>query len=191
MMTTPEQLIEAQKSNLEALLKQSQGSFEKIEQAVELNLNAMKSYMEDSCEAIKAMASAKDIQELVSITSSFSQPLAEKAVSYSKDVYTLTSGLVSEASRKFEAQVSESNKKFVELFESATKNAPAGSESAVAMMKSAMTAANSAYESINKATKQATEIAEANVDAATKATFKASNSASNAGAKPRKTSIVL
>ena len=191
MFNTPEQMIEAQRKSLDKFLGFSHKSFSNIEKAVELHLNAVKSYMEDSSEAIKALSGAKDIQEFVSISTSVSQPLTEKVISYSKELYTLHSGMVSEVSKKVEEQVSESNKKFVEMFESATKNAPAGSESAVALMKSAMTAANTAYDSMSKATKQAAEMAEANVEAATKATLKASNAAtsaaSNAANKVRKT----
>jgi len=50
---------------------------------------------------------------------------------------------------------------------------PAGSDVAVAAVKSAIAAANSAYDSMNKAAKQVAEIAEANVAAATSATVKA------------------
>jgi hypothetical protein len=46
--------------------------------------------------------------------------------------------------------------------DNAAKNAPAGSETAVAMFKSAVSAANNAVESVQKAVKQATDVAEAN-----------------------------
>jgi hypothetical protein len=42
------------------------------------------------------------------------------------------------------------------------KNAPAGSENAVALVKSAVAAANNAYDTVQKAAKQATVAAEAN-----------------------------
>ena len=48
-----------------------------------------------------------------------------------------------------------------------SKNAPAGSDVAVAAVKSMLAAANSAYDNLTKVAKQATEIAEANVSAAT------------------------
>ncbi len=183
MMMTPEQLIEMQKANLEKLLGLSQKSFNNVEKVVELNLNAVKSYMEDSAEAMKALSSAKDIQDFVAVSSSVAQPMSEKAVAYGKDMYTLSSGVASEAAKLVEEQVAENNKKIVELFEAASKNAPAGSEGAVALMKSALTAANSAYDSVSKATKQAVEMAEANVEAATKATIKASNATSSKARK--------
>ena len=47
------------------------------------------------------------------------------------------------------------------------RSLPAGSDVAVAAVKSAMAAANSAYDSFTKVVKQATDMAEANVTAAT------------------------
>ena len=58
--------------------------------------------------------------------------------------------------------------RFNALLDNSTKNAPAGSESAVAMVKSAVSAANNAFESVQKAVKQASDMAEANFNAATK-----------------------
>lgn len=180
---TPEQFLDVQKTNLEKILGLSQKSFSNVEKVVELNLNAVKTYMEDSAEAMKALSSAKDIQEFMAVSSSVAQPMSEKAVAYGKDLYALTSSFASETAKLVEAQVAESNEKLAELVETASKNAPAGSESAVALMKSALTAANTAYEGVSKATKQAVEMAEANMDAAAKATTKAANSAT---AKARK-----
>ena len=49
--------------------------------------------------------------------------------------------------------------------DNAAKNAPAGSETAVAVFKSAVAAGNNALESVQKAVKQATDVAEANFNA--------------------------
>ena len=70
-----------------------------------------------------------------------------------------------EFTKNAEAQAAEAQKKFSGLVDSAAKNAPAGSESVVAIMKSSVAAANNALESVQKAVKQATEVAEANFNA--------------------------
>ena len=49
--------------------------------------------------------------------------------------------------------------------DNAAKNAPAGSETAVAVFKSAVAAGNNALESVQKAVKQASDVAEANFNA--------------------------
>ena len=69
--------------------------------------------------------------------------------------------------RGAERRVAEWNENFVSLLDKVSKNAPAGSDVAVAAVKSMLAAANSAYDNFTKVAKQATEIAEANVAAAT------------------------
>ena len=68
------------------------------------------------------------------------------------------------------------------MVDSAAKNAPAGSETAVAVMKSAVSAANNAMESVQKAVKQAAEMAEANFNTVTTS---AVNAAKTTAAKKR------
>lgn len=186
MLMSPEQFVEAQKAQLNKLLGLSHKQFANVEKVVELNLNAVKTALEDSTEAVKALSSVKDVQEFVAVSSAVSQPLAEKAVAYGKDAYKLSSSFASEAAKLVEEQIASLNKGFVELFETATKNAPAGSEGAVALVKSALTAANSAYDTVSKATKQAVEMAEANVVAATQATLKAAEQVVPAAGKSKK-----
>ena len=53
------------------------------------------------------------------------------------------------------------------MIDSTLANAPAGSESAFAVMKNAVSAASTAFESVQKAVKQATEMAESNFNAMT------------------------
>ena len=85
--------------------------------------------------------------------------------------------------KAFEGKVAEGQAQFAALVDNAAKNAPAGSETAVAMMKSAVAAANNAFESVQKAVKQATDVAEANFNAVTTS---ATTAAKNAGAAAKK-----
>jgi hypothetical protein len=107
------------------------------------------------------------VQEFVTLQNSFAQPAIEKAIAYSKSVYEVATEANAELSRVGERRVAEWNENFVSLLDKVSKNAPAGSDVAVAAVKSMLAAANSAYDNMNKVAKQATEIAEANVAAAT------------------------
>jgi phasin family protein len=109
----------------------------------------------------------KDAQELLAMQANLFQPLAEKTAAYSRHLYDIASGTGSEFTKAFESQSIAAQKQFSNLVETATQNAPAGSELAVAMMKGAVTAANTAYESVQKAVKQATDMAESNIAAVT------------------------
>ena len=176
----PQQLAAAYQSNLETLFALSQTAFEGVEKVVTLNLNVAKANMQDSADKVRQMLSVKDPQELLNWNAQQLQPAAEKAVAYSRLMYDIASSTQAEFVRVAEAQLAEANSKFVSLIDAASKNAPAGSETAVAMMKSALAAANSAYDSLSKATKQAVEMTEANVAAATNAAVKTASQAGNA-----------
>jgi phasin family protein len=166
-MLTVEQIMASQKASIETLLGLTSKAFEGVEKIVELNLTASKAALAESAENAKAMLSVKDAQELMALQSAMLQPLAEKTAAYSRHLYDIASGSTAELSKTLEGQTAEAQKKFLGLVDTAAKNAPAGSESAVAVMKSAVDAANNALESVQKAVKQATEAAETNFNSAT------------------------
>ena len=85
--------------------------------------------------------------------------------------------------KTFEAQSAEAQKKVMGLVEGATKNAPAGSETAVAVMKSAVAAATNAFESMQKAVKQASDMAETNFNQVAASAVNATKSATAAAKK--------
>lgn len=173
MYTTPEQLAGANKANVETLLTIANTAFASAERLAALNLNTARILLEDSVNNAKALLGVKDVQELVSMQAALAQPAFEKAVAYSRSVYEITSQTQDEFSKIFDSQYVELNKNVTNVLDKAVKNAPAGSDVAVAAVKSAIAAANSAYETMNKAAKQVAEMTEANVAAATSATVKA------------------
>lgn len=173
MYTTPEQLAGANKANVETLLTVANTAFASAERLAALNLNTARTLLEDSVNTAKTLLAAKDVQELVSMQAALAQPAFEKAVAYSRSVYEIASQTQEEFSKIFDSQYVEMNKNVTSVLDKAVKNAPAGSDVAVAAVKSAIAAANSAYETMNKAAKQVAEMTEANVAAATSATVKA------------------
>jgi hypothetical protein len=66
----------------------------------------------------------------------------EKAVAYSRSLYEIASQTQDEFGKIFEAQFAEVNKNVANVLDKAAKNAPAGSDVAVAAVKSAIAAAN-------------------------------------------------
>jgi phasin family protein len=164
-MLTVEQMMAAQKANVEALFGLTHKAFEGVEKIVELNLSISKAALNDAASHTQSLLSVKDAQELLALQSSLMQPMAEKMASYSRHLYDIASGAGAELSKVVEGQTADAQKKFTDFVDSAAKNAPAGSEAAVAMVKSAVAAASNAMESVQKAVKQATDVAEANMAA--------------------------
>jgi phasin family protein len=167
MYVTPEQIQAANKANVESILAVANAQFAAFEKLATINAGAVKTAFEDSIANTRALLGAKDVQEFVSLQNAFAQPAIEKAIAYSKSVYEVATETNSELSKVAERRVAEWNENFVTLLDKVSKNAPAGSDVAVAAVKSMLAAANSAYDNLTKVAKQATEIAEANVSAAT------------------------
>jgi phasin family protein len=178
MILTPEQVAAAQKANLETLFGLTTKAFEGVEKLVELNLQVVKTSFAESVDNAKKALSAKDAQELLAIQAAAVQPVAEKTLAYTRHLYEIASETQSEFTKVAEAQLAEGTKNVQALVDNFAKNAPAGSESTVAIVKSAISAANNAYESVQKATKQAVEMAESNFQAAATAATKAAQQAS-------------
>jgi len=164
-MMTVEQVLASQKANVDTLLNLTAKAFEGVEKIVELNMSASRAALTESSEGAKALLSVKDAQELMALQQSLLQPLVEKTTAYSRHLYEIASGTTSEFTKVFEGQAAAAKQNFTGLVESAAKNAPAGSEATVAVLKSAVAAANNALESVQKAVKQATDVAEANFNA--------------------------
>ena len=172
-MLNADQVTSAGKANLETAVELGQKAFGGVEKLVELNLQAARTTLDDSAAHAKALLAAKDPQELVSLQSTAMKPVAEKATAYSRQVYEIAAATQADISKLFEGQVAASQQKVQGFVEAALKNAPAGSESAVAFMKQAMSASTTAMESAQKAAKQAVSAAEANIQSMTKVVSKA------------------
>jgi phasin family protein len=172
-MLTAEQVLAAQKANVQILYGLTGKAFEGVEKLVELNLQVAKAALEEASDATAAALSVKDAQELLSLQASYLQPAAEKAAAYTRHVYDIAASTNAEVTKVAESQIADAQKKFLGLVDSASKNAPAGTENAVALVRSAVAAANNAFESVQKATKQAVDVAEANFQAMTTTAVKA------------------
>lgn len=183
-MFTPEQLVASQKANLETFYGLTTKAFEGVEKLVELNLAAAKAALSESADHTRALLNVKDAQELLAMQANLFQPLADKAAAYNRHLYDIASGTSAEFSKAFEGKLAESQAQFATLVENASKNAPAGSETAAAVMKSAVAAATNAFESVQKTVKQASDVAEANYNAMTSS---ATNAVKSATASAKKT----
>ncbi len=186
MALTADQFLSAQKANLETLFGLTSKAFEGVEKLVDLNVTASKAALSEAADNAQALLSAKDAQELIALQASLFQPLAEKTAAYSRHLFDIAQGTGADIGKAFESKAAEAQQAFTGLIDSAAKSAPAGSETAVAMMKNAVAAGNSAYESVQKAVKQASDVAEANFNAASNTALSAAKStAQTAARKPR------
>jgi phasin family protein len=177
MSAIPQQVLNSQKAAIDAFVAVQGSVFSGFEKLVDLNLKAT---IDEVSATSQQVAGVKDAQEALSLSSGLVQPSAEKAMAYSKHVYDIVSTVQADLAKLSESHVAEGQKHVQDAIEQFTKNAPAGSEGAVAILKSSMAQASSAYDSMTKAAKQAAEVAEKNLAAAANATFKAAGQAAEA-----------
>ncbi len=169
MYATPDQLNAASKASVEAFVGLAATQFAAFERLTTLSFNAGKAAFDDSVGFTRSLLGAKDVQEVVNLNAAAAQPSLEKALAFSRSVYEVSTKTQGEFTKVYEAQAAELNKTMVGLLDKISKNAPAGSDVALAAVKSAMAAANTAYDSFTKVAKQATEIADANFAVASSA----------------------
>jgi len=167
MYLTPEQIASANKAGVESVLALATSQFAAFERLSTLNFNAAKAAFEEGLGRTKSLLDAKDPQEYFNLSSTASQPALEKLIAYSRSVYEVAAQTQGEVAKYMEARADEFNKNLVAVLDKVSKSAPAGSDVAIAAVRSALAAATTAYGSFNKAAKQATEMAEANFTAAT------------------------
>lgn len=168
------------KSNLDVLAGLANNAFNNFEKLAQLNLQVAKNALAEGAAATDAVLGAKTLPDLLAIHAAVLQPGAEKAAAYGRAVYDIVSSNAAEVSEVAQDQLARAQKGFTGVVDEALKNAPAGSDSGVTLVKSAIAAANSACESARKATKQVTDLVEANITAVTNTAVKATRTAKKA-----------
>ena len=181
MFPVSEQLSTASKANFDtqlSLITALTGkAFEGVEKLIELNLTTAKSSFEDFTATSKQLLAAKDPQEFFTLSTAHFQPSTEKALSYGRTFASIATSTQAEFTTATESQIADTNSKVLALIEEVSKNAPAGTENVVALVKTALGNANTSYDNLTKTTKQAVQTLEANLNTAanqiTQATVKA------------------
>ena len=175
MITNPEQFAAANKASVDAMLSLANTALASAERIAALNLNTARSMLEDGMANTKALLGAKDPREAMTLSAAQIQPAVEQIVAYNRSLYEISAQTKEEVSKQLESQFGDFQKQVSSLMEKAAKNAPAGSDVAVAAVKSALEAASSAFDNMKNVVKHASEMTEANIAKATSAAINASN----------------
>ena len=123
----------------------------------------VKASADDSIVAAKDLLAAKDQQAFLSLAIEYAKPNAEKVAAYSRDLTDIVSTTKAEFSKAADAQAAEVQSNVADLVDAIAKNAPTGSEDAIAMLKSSVAKGNDGYEKMNSAAKRAVDDTEAHV----------------------------
>ena len=154
--------------------KLSLGNFEKF---AEIGLGAARESLTQATRHAQSLAGAKDVHEVIAINSAAVEPAMKRAYAYSRTAYETAAATNDEVKRVLEQNTAQLNKAAIAALEEALKYAPAGSETVVGNLKTAIAAAQSAYDNLAAINKQIYDSVEQNVatvQAATKRTTKRS-----------------
>jgi phasin family protein len=176
-MLNTQPFVAAQQANLNTFVGLAAKTFEGVEQLTALNLQVAKTGLGEAAETAYAALSIKDPQALLALQAGLVQPSAEKALAYGRQVADILVATKAEFEKAAAEQAADAQTSFIAAIDAATKNAPEGATSGIAMFKSALAAANNAFDGLQKATRQATDVAEANYTAMTGAVTKATGKA--------------
>ena len=148
-----DQFAAANEAAINQITHFAQLSLVNLERFAQLGLGAARENVEQATAHAQAIAGAKDVHEVIALNSAALEPVMKRAYAYSRTAYEAAAETNNEVKRVLEAQAAEYNRAAVNALEEAFKFAPAGSESVVENMKTAMAAAQSTYNnfaSINK-----------------------------------------
>lgn len=168
-MTTqlsPEQVAAAQQAGLDFLFGLTGKLVEGVGKLAELNRQMIRSTLAETREnALKAL-SVNGPQEWFALQASLAAPMAEKVQSYDRQLFEIISATGAECAQLALAQCEAYGRRAQTLVDDVASSAPAGSEAAVAALKSAIAATSTLVETVQKAGQQAVEVAQSNFDIA-------------------------
>ena len=167
MAKTSDDLKKLQAEATQASSAAAMKTLEGFQRLAEVNLEAARSAMEQSAEQIRALLAAKDVNTLTNLVATFAQPSAEKFTAYAQAVYAITSETNADLTKMVQQQIARQNEQLAAAIEELAKNAPSGSEGAMAFIRQAMATANSNYEQLNDSMKRYLDMGAAQMGGAT------------------------
>ncbi len=147
--------------------KLSLGSLEKF---TELGLGAARESVTQATRHAQSLAGARDVNEAFAINSAAVEPALKRAYAYSRTAYETAAASNDEVKRVLEQNSAQLNKAAIAALEEALKYAPAGSETVVGNLKTAIAAAQSAYNNMTSINRQIYDTVGQNVATAQAAT---------------------
>ncbi len=165
-MYNASQFAEMNKANVAQATKLAAIAFENAEKMLALNLNTAKAAIAQGVEGATAVASIKDMQDLIALPTKYAETGVQSVVGYSRSLYELSAAAQAQYSAIAEEALAGYTKGLATWVEKASASAPAGSEVAINAMKSTVAATSAAFDQFQKASKQVVSFADASVRAA-------------------------
>lgn len=165
-MSTLNPLSEIGRAGAEAVAKATRISVTSAERAVNVQFEYAKGALRQATLNARAVAQARDVQELMALRSRIAENAIENLMGYSRSLYEVASEAQSGYSRLAEERMAQFQQAVAETVDQAARSAPAGGDVAVAAMKSQLAATTAAFDTFTKAARHMASFADAGMKAA-------------------------
>ena len=163
MATVANPLAELSTATVDAAARFTRISMDSTERAIAVQLEYAKGALSQASINAKALAGARDVQELMALRTRMAENVLENIMGYSRSLYEVASEAQSELSKLAEERMSSFQKAVTETVDQAARSAPAGGDLAATAIKSSLAATTAAFDTFAKAAKHAASFADAGV----------------------------
>jgi phasin family protein len=163
MTSTP--ITELSAATVDAAARLTRISIDSAERAINIQLEYAKGALKQATLTAQAVSQVKDVPQLIALRTRIAENAVENMMGYSRSLYEVASEAQAEFSKLAEERMASYQQAVVQAVDQATKASPAGSDVAVAAMKSGMAATTAAFDTFNKAARQVASYADAGVKA--------------------------
>ena len=160
-MTVANPLSEIGRAAAESAARATRISMDSAERAINVQLEYAKGALKQATLNARAVAQVKDVQELMAVRARIAENALENLMGYSRSLYEVASEAQSEYSRLAEERMARFQQAVTETVDQASKAAPAGSDVAVAAIKSQLAATTAAFDTFTKAARNLASYADA------------------------------
>ena len=158
MATKQDQFNEIQKKNLDAAMRLAQMSIENSQRIMELQVATAKSLFEEGVENAKALSSAKDPKDLLTLRAQYAQSTTEKMLACAREMAEMASRTQAEVGKLVSEQLSSGGKDVFEAMQKMFTGMPITDQNAMSAIQSAMDTTRSAFEQMARASTEAFHI---------------------------------
>jgi phasin family protein len=163
--TTLNPISDITSATVEAAARFTQTFMDSTERTLAVQLEYARGAIAQATLNAQAVTQAKDLSELATLRSRIAENALENLMGYSRSLYEVGAEAQAELSKLAEERMGKFQKAVADTVEQAAKNAPAGSDVAVAAIKNSLAAATTAFDSFTKAAKHVSSITDATVRA--------------------------
>lgn len=163
MRTVASPLSELSSATVDTAARLTRISMDSTARVIALQLGFAKAGLEQATQAARAMAGAKDVQEMIAARTRNAESAVERFMGYSRSLYEISSEAQSQLSKLAEERMTSFQQVVSETVDEAAKSAPAGGDVAVAAIRSSLAATTAAFDSFTKAAKHVASYTDAGV----------------------------